>query len=122
MHVMEEDEKNLPVFGFGIGGPIRPGERTPQQQIDDVLARHALAAALLRYRRRGAPVKKWRKDLREPVLAAMAKYPDLSNAQMARILWKIEPCKSANINNVRVIENWVSAIRRGGVGYGRQRR
>lgn len=119
---MEEDKKRLPIFGFGLGGPLRSGERTPQQSIDDAQARHALATALLNYQRRGAPVKKWRKDLREPVLAVMAEDPALSNAKMARILWKIEPCKSANINNVRVIENWLSAIRRGGVGYGRKRR
>jgi len=115
---MEEDEKNLPIFGFGLGGPLQPGERTPQQQIDDVLARHALATALRKYRRRGAPVKKWRKDLREPMLAVMEKFPDVSDAEIARKLWEFELRKNENIG-VRTIQNWLAEIRRGGVGYGR---
>jgi hypothetical protein len=86
-----------------------------------VLARHALATALRNYRRRGAPVKKWRKNLREPMRAVMAKHPDVSDAKIARRLWEIELRKSANIS-IRTIQNWLSAIRRGGVGYGRGRR
>jgi hypothetical protein len=120
MHAMEEDGKSLSIFGFGLGGPLRPGQRTAQQQIDDALARHALAAALRNYRRHGAPVKKWRKDLREPMLAVMTKFPDASDAEIARKLWEAELRKSANIS-IRTIQNWLSEIRRGGIGYGRGR-
>ncbi|MGC2224369.1 MAG: hypothetical protein WA624_19465 [Methylocella sp.] len=117
---MEEDEKSLPVFGFGIGGPPRPGERTPQQQIDDAQRRYALATALRNFRRRGAPVKNWRKNLREPMLSVMAKWPDASDAEIARKLWEIKLRKNKNIG-VRTIQNWLSVIRRGGVGYGCKR-
>ena len=113
---MEEDEKSLPIFGFGLGGPLRPGERTPQQRIDDV--RHALATALLNYRRRGAPVKNWRKNLREPMRAVMEKHPDASDAEIARILLETDVLKRANVI-AHTIQNWLSTIRRGGVGYGR---
>jgi hypothetical protein len=115
------NEKSPTIFGFGLGGPLRPGERTPQQQIDDVLARHALANALRKYRRRGAPVKKWRKELRERMLALMEKFPDVSDAEIARKLWEIKLRKSENIG-VHTIQNWLAEIRRGGVGYGRGRR
>jgi hypothetical protein len=103
MHAMDDGKEKLPLFG--IGGPFDS----------------ALATALRNYRRRGAPVTKWRIELREPMRTVMTKCPDASDAEIARILWEDELRKSANIS-IRTIQNWLSVIRRGGVGYGRERR
>ncbi len=55
------------------------------------------------------------------MLSVMAKWPDASDAEIARKLWDIKLRKSENIG-VRTIQNWLSVIRRGGVGYGCKRR
>jgi hypothetical protein len=119
MHAMNDDE--LPIFG--LNSPLRPGERTPRQQIDDAVANNALATAFFdcrRRRRRGAPIRKWRKNLREPMRAVMEKHPDASDAEIARLLLETNVLKRANV--IARTVHWLSTIRRGGIGYGRWRR
>jgi hypothetical protein len=115
--MMEEGGKSPPIFGLGL----RSGERAPQQQLDDEEPRRifgiGLKVALRGNRRRGAPVRWWRKKLREPMLAIMAKFSDASGAEIARRL-EVELGQSENID-VRTLQNWLSMIKRGRRGYGR---
>ncbi len=124
---MDEDVgvNSRPLGGlFGLGDPLRAGELTPQEQVESAIRRHMLADALLIWRRRGAPVAPWRKDLREKALAVMRIVPDASDAEIARAFWDDKSWpnlkKRANVTNVRTIQNWLSEIRRGKPGYGRR--
>jgi hypothetical protein len=114
--MMEEDGKSPPIFGLGL----RSGERAPQQRLDAEEPRRifgiGLKVPLCGYRR-GAPVRWWRKKLREPMLAIMAKFSDASAAEIARRL-EVELGQSENID-VRTLQNWLSMIKRGRRGYGR---
>jgi hypothetical protein len=95
-------------FGLGIGS----------RQLAESRQRRALAAALRRYRCKGAPAKQWRIKLRAPMLAIMAQFPEARASEIARFMRKHG---LRHIGAHRTIQNWLSEIRRGGVGYGRRR-
>ena len=111
-------DDDLPVFGLNF--PLRPGERTPRQQVDDAVANNALAAAFFdcRRRRRGAPIREWRKDLFVRANVLMANFPEASDALIANILLETDVLKRANIT-APTVKNWLSKLRGGGIGYGR---
>jgi hypothetical protein len=80
---MTGDKEPRRIFGIGLKVPLRV------------------------YARRGARVRWWRKKLREPMLAIMAKFPDASGTEIARCLER-ELGQSENID-----------VKRGRRGYGR---
>lgn len=122
-----KDENAPPVFImgaiFGMGLSPEIGGPTAQEQVDAELRSHALAAAIIasdsNRRRRGRPVANWRKELRDEVLAVWNGDPTLKATLLAAALIASDLCK------VRVspltMANWLSCIRKGGSGYGRQR-
>jgi hypothetical protein len=106
------------VFGFGIqtDGP------SPQEQIDAELRRLALVNALLNLKQRGRRIANWRKELREPVLIAMAAHPEAKDAEFARILSnEPEIIKITGNLSERTFSNWLSKIRNGSKGFGREK-
>jgi hypothetical protein len=119
-----EDEKSLPIFGLGLRAlyPQRLSLHS-QQQVGDpppIFGFGTIKGRHLRgYRRRGARVKSWRINLREPMLAVMAKFPDVSAAEIARKLLENGLGKGESNIDVRAVQNWLSMIKRGRRGYGR---
>jgi hypothetical protein len=120
---------------FGLGSAISretdlalPARVLSEPPIDpEMPRRQALAKALRKWRplrRRGAPVKGWRKELRAPILKVMERHPELSDAEIARVLLddlgEESLRRKAGIANINTIQNWLSEIRQGRTGYGRK--
>jgi hypothetical protein len=112
-HAMNDDEKSLQFFG--IGGKVLLQPDDPNRALLEalIISRH-------RRRRRGASIRKWRREKFAFAHVLMARFPDASDATIARIWWEEE--LRAHVGSVHTVRNWLSWIRRGGVGYGRRRR
>jgi hypothetical protein len=53
-----------------------------------------------------------------PAHVVMANFPEASDAMIANILLETDVLKRANVT-APTVQNWLSKIRRGGIGYGR---
>jgi hypothetical protein len=119
---------------FGLGNAFSretdlalPAGVLSEPPIDSEAHRQALVKALRKFasrRPRGAPVKGWRKELRAPIVKVMEQHPELSDAEIARVLFddfgEESLRRKAGIANINTIQNWLSEIRQGRPGYGRK--
>lgn len=90
-------------------------------------ARHSrlLARGLWTYKnhKRGAPVKFWRKVMRDIVAERIEKFPEESNTDVADLLLANYKLRGAlgKTPGLETVRQYVSAIRVGGVGIGRKK-
>ena len=74
--------------------------------------RRALAKALYKRPRGPRPRATWRREAKATLLDIMAKRPDLRNRDLAKIISPVLSGRGLRPPTLRVIENWLSEIKR----------